>query len=89
MVHKILQVRDLIILISYNIIKFCKQKEMKKYSYEFRYYFPRTSKQDKAVDRVSPRSELVQLLPGTVGQFRSNKRKQLDKINLVDKGNHL
>jgi hypothetical protein len=37
--HKILQVSDLIILISYDTINFCKQKETMKYSYEFRYYF--------------------------------------------------
>jgi hypothetical protein len=37
-VYKILQVSDLVILISYDIIKFYKQKEIKKYLYEFRYY---------------------------------------------------
>jgi hypothetical protein len=52
-VYKILQVSDLVILIPYDIIKFCKQEEMKKYSYKFRYYFPRMSKQDKVVNRVS------------------------------------
>jgi hypothetical protein len=59
MVQNILQVNDLIILISYDIIKFCKQKETKKYSYMFRYYFPRMWKQDKVVDRVSPRLVLA------------------------------
>jgi hypothetical protein len=43
-VYKILQVSDLIILSSYDIIKLCKQKEMKKYLYKFRYYSTRMSK---------------------------------------------
>jgi hypothetical protein len=33
--------------------------------------------------------ELVRFLLGAVGQFLSNKRKQLDKIKQVDKGSHL
>jgi hypothetical protein len=40
-------------------------------------------------ESVFDSSELVRLLPGAVGQFLPNKRKQLDKIKQVDKGSHL
>jgi hypothetical protein len=41
------------------------------------------------VESVFDSSRLVRLLPGAVGQFLANKRKQLDKIKHVDKGSHL
>jgi hypothetical protein len=41
------------------------------------------------VESIFNTSELVRFLPGEVGQFLSNKRKQLDKIKLVDKSRTL